>query len=57
MRNEILARHGYPFKKEAYRNHFESMPWYTRDENFEYGMLNSIEMKNVETIKAIEGSR
>jgi len=57
MRNEILGRHGYPFKKEAYRNHFESMPWYTRDENFEYGMLNSIEMKNVETIKAIEGSR
>ncbi|MBQ3575166.1 MAG: YARHG domain-containing protein [Clostridia bacterium] len=57
MRNEILARHGYPFKKEAYRNHFESMPWYERNENFEYGMLNSIEMENVETIKKIEASR
>ena len=57
MRNEILARHGYPFKKEAYRNYFESMPWYTRNENFEYGMLNSIEMENVETIKKIEASR
>ena len=57
MRNEILARHGYPFKKEMYRNYFESKSWYTRDEGFEYGSLNSIEMDNVETIKKIEESR
>ena len=57
MRNEILARHGYPFKKEVYRNYFESMPWYVRNENFDYGMLSAIEMENVETIKAIEASR
>ena len=57
MRNEILARHGYPFKKEMYRTFFEAMPWYTRNENFTYDMLNAIEMENVETIKAIEASR
>lgn len=57
MRNEILARHGYPFKKEAYRTYFEGMSWYTRNEDFEYNMLNAIEMANVETIKAIEESR
>lgn len=57
MRNEILARHGYPFKKEVYRSYFESKPWYTRNEKFEYNMLNEIEMANVETIKKIEASR
>jgi len=57
MRNEILARHGYPFKTEKYRDHFSVMPWYTRNENFAYSMLNSVEMENVETIKAIEESR
>ena len=40
-----------------YRTFFEAMPWYTRNENFTYDMLNAIEMENVETIKAIEASR
>lgn len=57
MRNEILARHGYPFKKDMYKNYFGSKSWYTRDEKFEYGCLSRIEMDNVETIKKIEASR
>ncbi|MDL2205711.1 YARHG domain-containing protein [Eubacteriales bacterium OttesenSCG-928-N13] len=53
-RNEILARHGYPFETKKYRDYFEDKWWYTRDEGFEYGWLNSTEMKNVELIKKIE---
>ena len=55
MRNEILARHGYPFQKEQYQSYFGSKSWYTPDPNFDYNCLNSIEMKNVETIKSLEG--
>ena len=54
MRNEILARHGYPFKKEQYQTYFGSKSWYTADPNFSYDSLSSIEMKNVETIKGLE---
>ena len=55
MRNEILARHGYPFKKEQYQTYFGSKSWYTADPSFDYNCLNSIEMANVETIKGLEG--
>ena len=54
MRNEILARHGYPFQKEKYQTYFGSKSWYTADPNFSYDSLSSIEMKNVETIKGLE---
>ena len=54
MRNEILARHGYPFKKEKYQSYFGSKSWYTIDPDFDYSCLNSVEMANVETIKSLE---
>lgn len=54
IRNEILARHGYPFKKTMYREYFDAREWYHRDENFAYSSLNSIEMANVELIKKLE---
>jgi len=54
IRNEILARHGYPFKKEKYLNYFSAQPWYVYDENFDYNSLSSIEMENVELIKRME---
>lgn len=54
MRNEILARHGYPFQKAKYQEYFGSKSWYTADPNFDYGSLNATEMANVETIKGLE---
>lgn len=54
MRNEILARHGYQFKKEAYQQYFSDQSWYTPDPDFDYSDLNAIEMENVETIKKLE---
>jgi len=54
MRNEILARHGYVFKKDKYKNHFGSQPWYAPNPDFAYSMLNETEMENIETIKKLE---
>lgn len=57
MRNEILARHGYPFKKARYQEYFGSQSWYEEDPDFDYGVLSKIEMQNVETIKALEAEK
>lgn len=56
IRNEIFARHGYIFKKEEYKNYFNSMPWYSPDSSFKgtTSELNSIERYNVELIKSLE---
>lgn len=54
IRNEILARYGYPFKKQKYIDYFSSKSWYTRNENFYYNMLTSLEMENIELIKKLE---
>ena len=55
IRNEILARYGYPFKKQMYIDYFGSKSWYTRNEDFTYNMLTSLEMENIELIKKLEG--
>lgn len=56
IRNEIFARHGYIFKKDEYRNYFNSMPWYTPNSSFKGSVneLNAIEKYNVELIKSLE---
>lgn len=54
MRNEILARHGYVFKKEVYQQYFSAQSWYSPNPDFDYSDLNAVEMENVETIKALE---
>lgn len=54
MRNEILARHGYIFKDNKYRDYFESKSWYKEDKNFSENILNAIEKKNIEFLKKVE---
>ncbi len=54
IRNEILARHGYPFKTEKYRAYFENLWWYERNAYFDYNTLSSTESRNVELVKKIE---
>ena len=56
MRNEILARHGYPFQKPIYQEYFRSQIWYVENPDFDYNMLSEIEMANVETIKKLEAA-
>ena len=55
MRNEILARHGYVFKKAVYQEYFSAQSWYEENPDFSYDDLNAVEMENVETIKSLEG--
>ena len=57
MRNEILARHGYPFKKAQYQEYFGAQSWYSENPDFDYNMLSKIEMDNVETIKKLEAAK
>ena len=57
IRNEILARHGYVFSKEANREYFSGQSWYEENPDFSYDMLNAVEMENVETIKALEAEK
>ncbi len=54
IRNEILARHGYPFKTEKYKRHFEATSWYQRDADYSYDRLSEVEQKNVSLIKKLE---
>ncbi|MGL5312374.1 MAG: YARHG domain-containing protein [Peptostreptococcaceae bacterium] len=56
IRNEIFARHGYMFKKQVYRDYFDSMPWYYPNSSFKGSLneLNKVERANVELIKSLE---
>lgn len=56
IRNEIFARHGYMFKKQVYRDYFNSMPWYYPNSSFKGSLdeLNKVERSNIELIKSIE---
>lgn len=54
MRNEIFARHGYIFKTEDMKAHFNSQPWYEGRYDDVSSMLSDIEIKNVSFIKRHE---
>ena len=54
IRNEILARHGYPFTKEKYQEYFGSKNWYEISEDFSFDDLSQVESANVELIQSLE---
>lgn len=48
--NEIYARHGYIFKSDELRRHFEQFSWYHGTipaDEFSFEMLNSVEQQNL----------
>jgi hypothetical protein len=53
-RNEIFARHGYPFQSPALRDHFARKPWYRPDPAATQPELNAIEKQNLWLIEKIE---
>lgn len=57
IRNEIYARHGYPFQKEKWQNYFAQFSWYQRSSNFSDSMFNEVEKANIDTIVAYEKAR
>lgn len=54
LRNEIYARYGYIFKKEAYKSYFESKTWYAPNKNFSEDMLSEEDILIVERYKTWE---
>ena len=54
IRNEIYARHGYIFKSEDLKRYFNRQKWYSPDPNFDFNMLNEIELRNVKYLKKFE---
>lgn len=54
MRNEIYARHGYPFTSEEWKIFFASAKWYHEDSAYSNDMLNAMEKANVDTILSYE---
>ncbi|MCQ2974637.1 MAG: YARHG domain-containing protein [Bacteroidales bacterium] len=57
MRNEIYARHGYIFKTDAMKSYFAQQSWYEPKYNNVDKYLNSIEIKNIATIKKVEDTK
>ncbi|MGN0325919.1 MAG: YARHG domain-containing protein, partial [Lachnospiraceae bacterium] len=59
-RNEIYARHGYIFKDEQIRQHFENTSWYVgtvAGDQFDPAVFNEYENANLELILRIEKER
>lgn len=54
MRNEIFARHGFIFKTDAMKKHFESQSWYKPTKENVDNLLSNIEQRNVKTISEYE---
>ena len=54
MRNEIMARHGYAFKNETLKKHFNEQPWYFPLFLNADSQLTDIEKENVKFIQAHE---
>ncbi len=54
-RNEIFARHGRRFQNADIQAYFDSCSWYSgtiAPEDFDSGVLNDMEIKNVQILKA-----
>lgn len=54
MRNEIYARHGYSFKLDDMRKHFDPLDWYMPMTTEVSSQLTDIEEKNAALIKRYE---
>ena len=54
IKNEILARNGYVFTDEKYKDIFEDLSWYEPNPSFSLDDLNFIEKININTIEEFE---
>ena len=55
-RNEIFARHGFPFETEELKAYFSAKPWYSPNAGGA-SALNAVELANAELILDIEHAR
>lgn len=56
LRNSIFARHGYKFKSADLRDYFSRYSWYEARYADVLKLLNSVEKKNIDLLKAMEDS-
>lgn len=56
IRNEIYARHGYPFTTTEWADFFRTASWYQANSAYSNDMLNATEKANVDTILDFEES-
>lgn len=59
IRAEILARHGFAFTDDKYKNYFENKDWYSKDVTFKgtNAEINEYERYNIELIKEIQDEK
>lgn len=50
-RNEIYARHGYPFQSAELQSYFTAKDWYTVNHQFSEQSLSAVEIANIQLIK------
>lgn len=53
-RNEIYARHGYPFKTKALQDHFKQKPWYRPNPRATEPSFTAVEEQNLWLLRKIE---
>jgi nuclear transport factor 2 (NTF2) superfamily protein len=56
-RNEIYARHGFPFRSEQYVSYFSQKSWYQADEGFDESQLATVEHRNIQFLSIAENLR
>jgi len=56
-RNEIYARHGFPFQSEQYVSHFSAKAWYSANADYSDSMLSDVELMNIEFLSTAENMR
>lgn len=54
VRNEIYARHGYPFTSAEWSAFFDTASWYQANDAYSNDMLNQTERANIDTILRYE---
>lgn len=56
-RNEVIARHGYSFKRDDLREFFSNLSWYTPDPSYSDSEVSKLEWDNMNTILDLENER
>ena len=57
LRNQVYARHGYPFTSKKWQAWATAQSWYERREDFSEGWLSAAARSNIETLKRYAKSR
>jgi hypothetical protein len=57
LKNGILALHGYPFKGQMWRDHFEKEEWYVRRIDYSESWLSAQAIENISTLMYLKETK